>query len=192
MPKRKSNHSILSQIPKGSVIPAPRNHESFKKALKKSQSPVVILLFGDINLLPELLKEAEKYKKKLVVHFDLLHGIGKDKEGLIFLKQMGVQCIVTTKSTITKHAMDEGFEVIQRLFVVDSESIKTGIQFLKKQKPGALEILPAGIPRHAIEKLKAEIKIPIFGGGLICSQENVDFAIGNGLYAVSTSDEGLW
>lgn len=192
MTKRRSADSILTQIPKGSVIPAPRNLESFLKALKNRNSPVVILLFGDINVLPELLEKAEKYQKKLLVHFDLLHGIGKDREGLAFLKKMGVQCIITTKPSITKSALDEGFEVIQRLFVVDSESIKTGIQFLKKQKPSALEVLPASIPQHAIEKLKAEVKVPIFGGGLVCSRENVNLAIENGLHGVSTSDEKLW
>ena len=192
MIKKKWSDSILSQIKKGTVIPAPRNLTFFENSLKKSKSPVIILLFGEINTLAELLEKAEKKGKKLLVHFDLLHGIGKDREGLSFLKQMGVQCIITTKPAIIKSALNEGFEVVQRLFVVDSESIKTGIQFLKKQKPGALEILPAGIPRHAIDKLKAEIKVPIFGGGLVCSEEDVDSAIENGLHAVSTSDEKLW
>ena len=189
---KKSRLAFSSYIEQGAVVPAPRNEKSFKCALQSTKSATIILLFGTINSLPDLLKRASDHHKKLFVHFDLLDGIGKDKEGLKLLKTIGVQGIITTKPTIVRYALDEEIDVIQRLFLVDSESIKTGIQFLKKHKPLALEILPASIPRHAIEQLKSEIRVPILGGGLVCTPEDVQAGLEKGLYALSTSEESLW
>lgn len=189
---KKSRLALSNYIEQGAIVPAPRNEESFKYALKSTKSSTIILLFGTINSFPDLLKQANDHHKKLLVHFDLLDGIGKDNEGLKFLKTLGVQGIITTKPSIARYALEEGMDVIQRLFLVDSESIKTGIQFLKKHKPLALEILPASIPRHAIEQLKTEIRIPILGGGLVCTPEDVQSGLEKGLYAVSTSEESLW
>ena len=189
---KKSRLALSNYIEQGVVVPAPRNEKSFKCALQSTKSSTIILLFGTINSLPELLKRAKDHQKKLLVHFDLLDGIGKDKEGLKLLKTIGVQGIITTKPTIVRYALEEEIDVIQRLFLVDSESIKTGIQFLKKHKPLALEILPASIPKHAIEQLKTEIRVPILGGGLVCTTEDVLSGLEKGLYAVSTSEESLW
>lgn len=59
---------------------------------------------------------------------DLMEGIGKDRAGIRLLSRMGVPGIVTTKSNLVKYAREEGICAIQRLFIVDSESLKTAIR----------------------------------------------------------------
>ena len=72
-----------------SVIPSVRNADQFRAALK-SNSPIVLVLFGDILSLPEMVKEAAAVGKGLFVHLDFIAGVGKDEVGIRFLSQMGI------------------------------------------------------------------------------------------------------
>ena len=74
-----NNKNILRLLANGPVIPAPRSIDDFKYALQHHPSPTVILLFGDINVLPSLLQQAKQHNKRILVRFDLLGGIGNDR-----------------------------------------------------------------------------------------------------------------
>lgn len=187
-----AEHSIFKLLCNGYVIPAPRNYEDFKYALEHSVSPSVILLFGDINILPELLALANERKKRILVHLDLLGGVGKDKAGILFLARMGVAAVITTKPQLGKMAREAGMLVIHRLFLVDSEAIKTGTNLLKGYKPDALEILPASVPASVVAELAELTGLPVYGGGLMHSREDIEKAIDSGLSAVSASKRELW
>lgn len=182
---------ILKLLCNGPVIPAVRNPEDFKLAME-STSPGVILLFGDINTLPGLLEQAKQHKKRLIIHLDLVEGIGKDKAGIRFLARLGVSALITTKSHLAKFAREESMIVIQRLFLMDSEALKSGIQFLRGFKPDALEVLPGSIPAAAVQELIQKTGIPILAGGLMTTPADVQQAIDNGICAVSTSRRELW
>lgn len=185
-------HNLLKLICDGPVIPAVRTSKDFKYALEKTKAPSLILLFGDVVLLPELLSQAQEHKKRLLVHLDLLGGIGKDEAGIRFLARMGVNGLITTKAHLCKTARDEGMVAIQRLFMMDSEAMRTGINLVRKFKPDAVEVLPASVPASAVKHLSEETGLPILGGGLVHTQEDVQNAIKNGLCAVSASRNVLW
>ena len=186
------NTSILKLICDRRVIPAPRNMDDFKFALNQTDVLSVILLFGDINTLPGLLDLAQQAKKRVVLHLDLVEGIGKDKAGIRWLARLGVTALITTKSHLGKIAREEGMIVVQRLFLVDSEAVKTGINMLKGFKPDMLEVLPASAPSRVIEELIRAAGLPILGGGLVQTAEDVRNALDNGISAVSTSRRELW
>jgi glycerol uptake operon antiterminator len=176
----------------GHVIPACRTEADFACALRLQHAPSLIILFGDINSLPELLQRAEMAQKLLLVHLDLLDGIGRDRAGITFLANLGVRGLVTTKPQLGKMARQEGMRVIQRMFLVDSESLRTGIHMLKGFRPDAIEALPASTPASVLAELKAATDVPILAGGLVRSQEDVRQAVANGACAVSTSQRELW
>lgn len=176
----------------GYVIPAPRNYEDYKYALEHSLSPSIILLFGDINILPELLAQAREHKKRILVHLDLLSGIGKDKAGIIFLARMGIAAVITTKTQLGKLARESGMLVIHRLFLMDSDAIKSGINLLKGYKPDAIELLPASVPATVVKELATMTGLPVLGGGLMHTKEDIEQALSNGLSAVSASKRELW
>ena len=46
--------------------------------------------------------------KKYFVHFDLAGGIGKDKSGMLFAKEMGIDGIISTRVNIIKMAKELG------------------------------------------------------------------------------------
>jgi glycerol uptake operon antiterminator len=187
-----ASYNIFKFLGDGHVIPAPRNYEDFKYALENSASPSIILLFGDINVLPELLAQAREYKKRILVHLDLLNGIGKDKAGVTFLARMGIEAVITTKSQLGKCAHELGMLVIHRLFLMDSQAVKTGVNLLQGYKPDALELLPASIPASVVHELAAMTGLPVLGGGLMHTKADIEQALGNGLKAVSASRRELW
>lgn len=185
-------HNLLKLLCDGPVIPAVRTSKDFKYALEKTKAPSLILLFGDVVLLPELLSQAQEHKKRLLVHLDLLGGIGKDEAGIRFLSRMGVNGLITTKAHLCKTAREEGMLAIQRLFMMDSEALRTGINLARKYKPDAIEVLPASVPAGVVRQLSEETGLPVLGGGLVRTQEDVQHAIENGIYAVSASNADLW
>jgi len=176
----------------GHVIPACRTEADFACALQLPHAPSLIILFGDINTLPDILRRAEAVGKLLLIHLDLLDGVGRDRAGVVFLAKLGVKGLVTTKPQLGKFARQEGMRVIQRMFLVDSESLRTGIQMLKGFRPDAIEALPASTPASVLAEMKAATYVPILAGGLVRSPEDVRQAVANGACAVSTSQRDLW
>lgn len=183
---------ILKMLTNGPIIPAARSMDVFKAALTHTVVPSVVLLFGDINSLPVLIALAKEHKKRIILHLDLFDGIGKDKAGIKFLARLGINAIITTKSHLGKFARDEGMIVIQRLFLMDSDSLRTGLSLVRHFKPDVIEILPGSVPASVVQELIRETGLPILAGGLIRTQEDVNQAIERGISAVSTSRQDLW
>lgn len=184
---------FLSRVLENKKIGATiRRIADLEEVLSYDNIHAIFLLDGDINMLPMMLKKTTAAKKELLVHMDLLEGIGKDKAGIHLLARMGVSGVVTTKSNLVKYAKEEGLWVIQRLFIVDSESLKTGIKVAGNVKPNAIEILPATVPKYVIDDMKQSLGIPVLGGGLLKSEDDVKEALGKGIDAVSTSLRKLW
>ncbi|CUH94355.1 hypothetical protein P22_0421 [Propionispora sp. 2/2-37] len=183
---------ILKTIVNGPIIPAVRTIQDFKHAMMHTAAPGVIVLFGDINTISSLLEQAKQYKKRLILHLDLLEGIGRDKAGINFLARQGVSAVITTKTQIGRMAHEDGMIVIQRLFLMDSEAVRTGINAARTLKPDAIEILPGTVSSNIIKKLVAEVGLPLLAGGLVQTEEEVLTALRNGVYSVSTSKRELW
>lgn len=181
----------LKMAQSNTVIPSVRNMDQFELALK-SESPIVLVLFGDILTLPSMVEAARSCGKGLFVHLDFIGGIGKDEVGIRFLSQMGIAGLITTKAYLCHVIRDSGMIAIQRLFLMDSESLRTGINLAVKYKPDIIEVLPGVVPAFSIERIKKETKLAVFGGGLIQTADDVQTAFKNGITAVSTSNKELW
>ncbi|GAB6179678.1 glycerol-3-phosphate responsive antiterminator [Desulfotomaculum defluvii] len=166
--------------------------EDLEEAVKHPKIKTIFLLGGEINILPNISSKINKAGKGLLVHIDLIEGVGKDWAGIRLLKRMGVTGIVTTKSNLVKSAHEEGISVIQRIFLVDSTSLKTGIRIAKNVQPSAVEVLPATVPAYVIEELKKSLGLPILGGGLLKTEEDVKEVFAKGIDFISTSRRALW
>ena len=144
-----------------------RRLEDIEEAVRHPNISTIFLLGGDINYLPSVVKKVGSAGKILLVHVDLLEGMGKDRAGVRLITRMGVPGIVTTKSNLVKFARTEGICAIQRLFIMDSESIKTAIRMAGSVRPDAVEILPATVPSYVIAGMKEKLGLPVLGGGLL-------------------------
>src|SRR5689334_10106928 len=95
----------VSQLPPNllerRVIPALRSPADLSLALELGL-PAVILLKGDIFDLDKLMAQA-RGKLAVLIHIDLLEGIGRDRAGLAYLKQeFGIDGLVSTRSNLIK------------------------------------------------------------------------------------------
>ncbi|MDT8901638.1 glycerol-3-phosphate responsive antiterminator [Anaeroselena agilis] len=183
---------IIAKLCPGPVVPAARTPADLTHALAHTSAPAVILLFGDINTLPGLLAEAKRHGKRLIVHLDLLDGVGKDRAGVKCLARLGVAALITTKQQLVKTARDEGMIVVQRLFIMDTEALRTAVKVVNHAKPDAVEILPASVPGWVFTEITRQTGLPLLAGGLAATRADIDSALAGGAAAVSTSNRDLW
>jgi glycerol uptake operon antiterminator len=174
------------------IIASIRNDTDFKYALN-SKVAALFILHGDIFNLPRIMKECKKQNKLLFLHMDLIKGIGRDKEGVIYLaKKELCDGIVTTKNNLINIAKKEGLIAVQRLFLLDSAALKTGEQLLKNNQPDAVEILPGIAAPYFIEHVYKKLLCPVIAGGLISDKDEIEKLFQKGILAVSTSKKELW
>lgn len=172
------------------IIAAVRSYEEIISAAQ-SDVKIVFDLAPDILTVGERAAVLHKAGKKFFIHIDLADGIGKDKSGIIYAKNAGVDGIISTRSAIIKAAREEGLFTVQRFFIVDSHSIDTTVEALKSSKAQMIEIMP-GIVGKVINELKKTVDVPIIAGGLIETEDEVVQAIKCGASAVSTGKDFLW
>jgi glycerol uptake operon antiterminator len=152
------------------------------------QADVLFILGGTIFDLPDIVAQAKKYMKLVLVDIDLVKGIGKDAAGIQFLAQRSrINGIITTRSNLIKSAQKDGLIAIQRVFILDSESLVGGLGAVEKSGPDAVEILPALILPKIMNRIKTITSIPIIAGGLITEKEEVKEILGCGAIGVSTT-----
>lgn len=175
---------------KTKVIAAVRNNDELVAAL---DSPVnmIFLLSTNIEKIKSQADLVHSVGKKLFVHIDLAEGIGKDEYGIKFVKQQGVDGIISTRTNLIKLAKKSGIYTVQRFFIVDTHSVDTTIESAKASKADMIEIMP-GVVAKVIKRLKKELEMPVVAGGLIETKEEFDEAISCGAFAVSTGKSMFW
>ena len=172
------------------IIAAVRNERDMDKALQSGVG-IIFYLSPNILTLDEVVHTVHETGKKIYLHMDLAEGIGKDKSGMQYVKQKGVDGVISTRVNIIKAAREAGLFTVQRFFIVDSQSVNTTLEGIKASKPDMIEIMP-GIATKVIADLKGKLNIPIIAGGMIESRLEVRDALQSGATAVSTSKRELW
>ena len=172
------------------IIAAVRNERDMEKALPSGVG-MIFYLSPNILTMDETVDAVHEAGKKIFLHMDLAEGIGKDKSGIEYVKQKGVDGIISTRVSIIKAAREAGLFTVQRFFIVDSQSVSTTLEGIKASKPDMIEIMP-GIATKVIADLKGKLNIPIIAGGMIESRMEVRDALQSGATAVSTSRRELW
>jgi glycerol uptake operon antiterminator len=169
------------------IVPALRSEEQLQRAAE-SVATSVFLLYGDLMNL----KYLHDHGKQVFVHLDLIKGLGKDESAVEYLKaQILADGMITTKGNLITVAKKVGLVPIQRVFLLDSQSLATGIAQIKTHRPDYIEVLPGLIP-DLIQQIVQETGIPVITGGLVKTPQQVLEALRKGAVAVSTSEESLW
>ena len=154
---------------------------------------VLFILGEDIFALQESVAKAHARERMILAHMDLIKGVGRDEAGVRFLaRDLQVDGIVTTRGKLIGPAKREGLIAVQRLFVLDSESLEAGVPAVERAAPDAVEVLPGVIFPLIAARLKAVQLPPVIAGGLIRTRAQVEEILAAGAVAVSTSEEALW
>lgn len=152
---------------------------------------VIFMLCGSILDIKDITERVKAKNKKIFVHIDLINGLGRDDDAIKFLKMSGVDGVITTKPSLIKIIKNEGLIAIQRLFMLDSRSLETGIKSILEDKPHAVEIMP-GLACKVIERIHNYVNIPIIAGGLMLDKCDIINALSCGAVGISTSAKKLW
>ncbi len=172
------------------IIAAARSDEELLEAAR-SKAEIIFMLAPSIADIKRQTEIVHKAGKKLFIHLDLAMGIGKDEHGIRFVKEQGVDGIISTRTNIIKLARREKLFTVQRFFIVDSQSVYTAIESAGVSRPDMIEIMP-GTMTKVIKRLKKELDLPIVTGGLIETNEEIEEAISCGASAVSTGKREFW
>src|SRR5205823_13233619 len=81
------------------VAAAIKSSEDMQVALA-SQALLLFVLRGDAFRLASFIEQAHQRGKGVVVHIDLVSGVGKDRAGGECLRQIGVDAVVTSRSKL--------------------------------------------------------------------------------------------
>ena len=180
----------MGSINNTEVIAAVRSEEEFMSALG-SQSKIIFDLKPNIMTLADRVKMAHDYGKKIFIHIDLADGVGKDRSGVRYVKEKGIDGIISTKSNIIKFAREAEITNVQRFFAVDSKSVETILDTVVLSKPDMVEVMP-GVAFGAIKTLSGHISLPVIAGGLIEKESDIEKAAESGASAISTTKTELW
>ena len=163
--------------------------EKWQQAL---ESPAQVIFYLSANLLSveEKVRQAHEAGKYVMVHLDLAEGIGRDRSGIRFLAQCGVDGIISTKAQLIRLAKEQGLITVQRFFALDSKGMESIEEMLRSTNPHLMEIMP-GVIGKAIRRFRKS-GIAVIAGGLIETKQEVTDALGAGATAVSTGQKELW
>jgi glycerol uptake operon antiterminator len=183
---------FLRILKKNPVIAALRNVEDLRIE-ELSNVGVLFVLGGTIFNLPAIVEQAERFEKLVFVDIDLIKGVGKDASGIQYLaRESHIHGFITTKSNLIKSARKEGLISIQRIFVLDSESLSGGLNMVDKSRPDAIEVLPGLILPKIMDRIRARTSVPVIAGGLITKPQEIEEILSSGAIGISTTSAKLF
>jgi len=183
----KESHPMIETLTQQICVPVV---PSMKRMEKFIQSDLKVCVLQDIHisLLEHMIKTLHEHNKIALVHIDMVHGISSDEHGAEFLCQrLRADGIISSKTRIIETTKKNKKIAIQRMFLIDSKSIERGIETIFKSQPDIVEVMPA-IAYKIIPYIKSKIDIPIIGGGLLKSKEDVEEGLNAGCIAFTVSD----
>ena len=183
--------ALIRELTIRPVIAAARDEADVMQA---AASPVaaVFLLGGSILTLPDRIHRLRQAGKMVFVHMDLCEGLGKDAAAVQWCaRNLELNGVISTKSQLLRAASEEGLTTIQRMFLMDSASLTSGMKLMRGSLPDMVELMPGLIPK-AIGAVSRKLGIPVIAGGMVTEDQEVAQALAAGALAVSTSDKILW
>jgi glycerol uptake operon antiterminator len=173
------------------VAAAIKSSEDMQVALN-SDALLLFVLKGDAFQLAPFVNQAHQRKKVMVVHVDLVNGIGKDRAGIQYLRQIGVDAIITSRSQLVSAARAEGLTTIQRLLLLDDSALESGVRTIARAAPDIVEILPGIIFPEVAPTIQQLLPGPFIAGGFIRTAEDVARVQAAGAILSSSSTYKLW
>lgn len=166
--------------------------EKYMEKAAACDASIIFLLTGNIGVIKHYVDYFKTYGKYVFLHLEKIGGLSNDKDGLAYvanhIKPTG---IITTKGNTISLAKKKNLITIQRLFVIDSDSVANGIETICKNRPDVVEIMPARIP-ELVESIQQNIPVPIIAGGLLENRRQMEEMLASGAKAISTGNPELW
>ncbi|HTK06129.1 MAG TPA: glycerol-3-phosphate responsive antiterminator [Ktedonobacteraceae bacterium] len=173
------------------VAAAIKGPEDIEPALA-SDARLLFILKGNAFQLAPIVEQVHRQGKGIVVHIDLIGGIGKDRSGIQYLRQIGVDAIITSRAPMVAAGRAEGLTTIQRLLLVDDSAFDSGVRSVARAMPDVIEILPGVLFPEFAARLQHALPGPFIAGGFIRSRADIARVRAAGGILCSSSERELW
>lgn len=179
---------IFQQRP---IIAAVRSPEDLSNVIA-SEARAIALMGGHILQLAEIVAQLHEQHYIVLLHPELIHGIGRDIAGIDYLAEIvKPDGIVSTKKTLLQRAKEHNLLTVFQFFAIDTQAVLTGLENAKNIKPDFIEVMPGLIP-ELITWVQCSSDISVIAAGLIRNPESVDLVLKAGACAATTSRSELW
>lgn len=173
------------------VAAAVKSNDDMQVALE-SDALLLFMLKGDAFQIAPFVAQVHQKGKGIVVHIDLVSGVGKDRAGIQYLHETGVDAIITSRSQLVSAGRAEGLIMIQRLLLVDDSALETGVRTISRAAPDFVEVLPGIIFPEIASTLQQMLPGPFIAGGFIRDATEVARVKAAGAVLSSSSTYALW
>lgn len=185
-------NALAYALKKNPIIVSLTDPNDLDKALK-AESSIIILIQADLLTLKNVTDRIKETDNLIFVHMDLIKGLKRDISAIRFLADyIGIDGIVTTHASLIQTAKRLQLLTIQRVFLLDTASIKQGIKSIQDSNPDAVEILPGIAIPHIKQYINSHIKPIVIAAGLINTEKEIVNILSNGAQGVSSSSTDLW
>lgn len=188
----KEKQTLSQVLENNPIIPSTHQRKELLYVLEKTKVEWVMLKLGDINTLPKLVKIIHHFGKRVMVHQDSIKGIARDKMGIQYMADCGVDALITMKPLCIKMIKEAGIISIFGFFIIDSDAMGTGIKNIKEHQPEGVILMPGTIPEEIIKIVIKESKVPVILGGLITKNIQIEKSLQVGVKGIATSELDLW
>ncbi len=183
--------SWIGALQRQPIIAAIREEAALAAALATPVA-VVFLLSSTLTNVEQMVQRALRAERAVFVHLDLIEGLTKDQHGLRWLAQAARPTgIISTRASLMSVARSLGLATVQRMFLLDSQSVRTGLELAHTASPDVVEVLPGILP-EVITDISARLDRPVIAGGMITSTTQCLAALHAGARGISTSNQHLW
>ncbi|MFZ4451826.1 glycerol-3-phosphate responsive antiterminator [Salibacterium aidingense] len=173
------------------IIPAARSEKEFENIVEGNHT-YLILLNSRLTQLKSMKQMAYRAGKKLIIHADLIQGLGHDESAAQFLcQQIRPHGLISTRKQVLITARKHGLLTVQRLFLIDSSALETSYKIMEEVKPDVIEVLPGRVP-DIIREIAEKTQIPLIAGGFIRNEQEAAEAMEAGAVAITTTRKELW
>lgn len=142
----------------------------------------------EVERLLHLLTDAGKFT---FVNMDACSGLGQDRGAVEFLKKIGTEGVVSTKTALIQRANTMGMVTMQKVFVTDRSNLPRSTAAVDQSKPDLVQIMPWPVVAH-LSPAERKGFSPFIAAGFIRTEDDVAAALREGAKGVSTSAPELW
>jgi glycerol uptake operon antiterminator len=150
-----------------------------------------ILAHVSLHELEGLLQQLDRAGKFTFVNMDACSGLGQDRGAVEYLKKIGTQGVVSTKTAMIQRANSLNMVTMQKVFVTDRSNLPRSAAALEQSKPHLVQVMPWPVIAHLTEGEKRSLS-PFIAAGFIRTESDVATALRAGAKGVSTSANELW
>jgi glycerol uptake operon antiterminator len=141
----------------------------------------------------DVAKKNQAAKKIIILNIDTLKGLSADEYGIRFLKEyIGINMITSASPKSINCLKKLDFLVMQSMFILDTKSLKKGIELVKAGKPDLIDIRPGILYPKASVLLRESSDIPVICSGFINNLEELKKILDSGAIGIATSFHELW